>query len=230
MGVVQSNRVLPLHRTAEQERLLPHAAIQSITMGIRFGASKYAIGYIHQFNFSMSRDVKPVYQIEPYMNILGDSVNAAGVGSTFENIEFNEDTPYYPGEMIEMIPGKMQPISLNLSRYSLYTGNLMAAVMRSTGGGVFDDEAKAPNLQEGDAVPKPAIEYVNILQQSRPFDIYQIFVSPTNGKVIWGRKFGGCWFTEIGEEVPDSDQNAPILENGTVSVTYVRPLTSSLPD
>jgi hypothetical protein len=69
---------------------------------------------------------------------------------------------------------------------------------------------------------------VNILQQVRPFEIYQIFVSPLTGAVLWGRKFGGCWLTSVGEVTPESDKNEPILENGEITATYVRPLSSSI--
>jgi hypothetical protein len=145
--------------------------------------------------------------------------------STFSARPFDENTTFWPGEAIEVIPGKMGQIDITLDRYALYTGNLMAAVLRATGGGVYDSTPVAPNLQESAAT---VIKYINILQQVRPFDLYQIYVSPMNGAVLWGRKFGGCWLTELGETAPESDKNEPILENGKVLATYIRPLTSSI--
>jgi hypothetical protein len=119
----------------------------------------------------------------------------------------------------------MGPVEITLDRYALYTANLMAAVSRATGGGVYDNVETAPNLQES---ADPVIKYVNILQQVRPFEMYQIFVSPITGSVLWGRKFGGCWFNSIGEKTPESDKNEPVMENGKIQVTYIRPLTSSI--
>ena len=49
-----------------------------------------------------------------------------------------------------------------------------------------------------------------------------------SGDVLWGRKFGGCWFTSIGEKTPESDKNEPVLENGKIQATYLRPLTSNV--
>lgn len=221
---VQGNRLLPLHNLNESATT-PHASIQSITMGIRIGDQKYAIGYVHKFTFEMRRENKTIYQIEPYPDVRGDDTVASGILSTFTSREFDENTSYWPGEPIEVVPGKMGQITVNLHRYALYTANLMAAVARATGSGVYNQVSQPPNLQESAA---SVIKYVNILQQVRPFDIYQIFVSPLTGAVLWGRKFGGCWFSRVGETVPDSDRNEPILEEGEVHATYIRPLTSSL--
>ena len=221
---VNGNRMLPLHNINEDAQT-PHASIQSITMGLRFGDQKYAIGYIHKFNFDMKRDNKTIYQIEPYPDVLGDDSSAAGITSQFTPVEFNEDTQYWPGEPVEIIPGKMGAIELTLDRYALYTANIMAATLRATGGAVYDDADVPPHLQEDE---NPVIKYVNILQQVRPFDIYQIFVSPLTGGVLWGRKFGGCWFSSVGETTPESDKNEPVMENGKIHVTYIRPLTSSI--
>ena len=221
---VEGRRLLPLHSINENARA-PHATIQSITMGIRIGTQKYAIGFVHKFTFDMKRDNKTIYQIEPYPDVLGDDAVPSGITSVFTSAEFNEDTTYWPGEPVEVIPGKMGVIEITLDRYSLYTANLLAAVLRATGGGVYDSTASPPHLQES---AEPVIKYVNILQQVRPFDIYQIFVSPISGAVLWGRKFGGCWFSSVGETTPESDKNEPVLENGKVQATYIRPLSSSI--
>ena len=221
---VSGGRMLPLHNYNETDVATPHAAIQSITMGVRFGSGKYAIGYIHKFSFEMKRDNKTIWQVEPYPNILGDDAAASLIPTgTFPNQVFSENTSYWPGEAIEVIPGKMGVIDITLDRYSVYTANLMAAMMRSTGAGVYDATPQAPHVTES---AEWSINYVSILQQVRPFDIYQIFVSPVTGTVVWGRKFGGCWFTSIGETTPESDKNEPILENGKIQATYLRPLTT----
>lgn len=221
---VQGSRLLPLHNINESATT-PHSSIQSITMGIRIGNQKFAIGYINKFSFEMNRDQKTIYQIEPYPDVMGDDSSPAGIATSFTSRRFDENTRYWPGEAIEVIPGKMQPLKLTLERYSLYTSNLMAAVARASGSGVYDPTEVAPNLQE----TAPAIiKYISILQQVRPFDIYQIFVSPITGGVLWGRKFGGCWFTKIGEVSPDAEKNEPLLEQGEIQATYIRPLTSSI--
>lgn len=219
---VQGNRLLPLYNQ-NVNAVTPHSSIQSITMGIRIGSQKFAIGYIHKFSFSMERDNKPVFQVEPYPDVKGDDSSAAGMSSTFTPRVFDENTSYWPGEAIEIIPGKMKPLTLTLHRYSLYTANLLAAINRASGSGVYDGLEVPPNLMETDT---PVIKYVSILQQVRPFDIYQIFVSPITGGVLWGRKFGGCWITKIGETVPESDKNEPIMEEGEIAATYIRPITN----
>jgi len=231
---VPGSRLLPIHQSPAWSDPttvnVPHSAIQSITMGIRVGGQKFALGYIHKFSFDMKRDNKPIYQIEPYPDIFGDATaTPSGIsGNQFDDGIFNEETGYWPGEAIEIIPGKMGVIEIKLNRYSLYTGNLMSAMMRATGSGVYENSTQlSPNIADTEATDK-ALYYISILQQVRPFDIYQIFVSPITGGALWGRKFGGCWFSTIGEEAPDSDKNEPIIENGTVQATYVRPLTSSL--
>jgi len=222
---VPGSRLLPLHNV-DESATTPHSVIQSITMGIRIGSNKYAIGAIHKFSFRMERDAKPIYQIEPYPDVRGDDTSASGLGGAFASAEFDEDTTYWPGEAIEVIPGKMGPINITLHRYVLYTANLMAAVLRATGSGVYDSNPVAPNLKTSESA---VIKYVNILQQVRPFDVYQFFVSPITGKVLWGRKFGGCWIKNLGETSPESDRNEAILEEGELMATYIRPLTSSLP-
>jgi len=221
---VQASRLLPLHNINEDANV-PHASIQSITMGVRIGDQKYPIGYIHKFSFDMKRDNKTIYQIEPYPDVLVYPGNATGLATTFTSAEFNEDTAYWPGEAIEIIPGKMGVIDITLDRYALYTGNLMSAMMRATGSGNYDTTDTTPNIDES---ADEIIKYVNILQQVRPFEIYQIFVSPISGGVLWGRKFGGVWFNSIGETSPESDKNEPILEGGKMQATYIRPLSSSV--
>lgn len=222
---VSGGRILPLHNYNETDVNTPHNAIQSITMGIRVGVNKYAIGYIHSFQFDMKRDAKPIWQVEPYPDILGDDTAASGIPvGTFANRVFDENTSYWPGEAIEVIPGKMGQLELTIDRYSVYTANLMAAMARATGSGVYDSTPQAPHVQQDS---QWSINYVSILQQVRPFDIYQIFVSPVTGTVTWGRKFGGCWFSSIGEKTPESDKNDPILENAKVVATYIRPLTTT---
>lgn len=221
---VQGNRLLPLHNINPNSNA-PHSSIQSITMGIRIGNQKFAIGYIHKWSFTMERAEKTIFQIEPYPDVRGDDSSPAGIASVYTARKFDENTTYWPGEAIEVIPGKMNPVKITLHRYALYTGNLLAAISRATGSGVYDGSEVPPNIQETE---EPVIKYVNILQQVRPFDIYQTFVSPVTGGVLWGRKFGGCWFTKIGETSAESDKNEPILEEGEISATYIRPLSSSI--
>ena len=223
---VQGNRLLPLHN-ANEDAVTPHSVIQSITMSIRIGTQQFAIGMIDKFTVSMKRANKTIYQIEAYPDVRGDveGGTVAGISSSYTPRQFDEQTTYWPGEPVEVIPGKMGDIDVTLDRYALYTANLLAAVTRATGSGVYDGVPVAPNLQES---AQAVIKYVNILQQVRPFDLFQIFVSPVTGGVLWGRKIGGCWFEEIGETIPASNENGPIMENGKIKATYIRPLSSSL--
>ena len=225
---VDPSRILPISSNDSSGKY-PQAAIQSITMGIRIGDDQYAIGYIHQFQFEQKRENKTIWQIEPYPDVLGDSeVNpsggtASGTNKTFNSQVFDSGTTYWPGEAVEVIPGKMGAIEITLNRYMLYTSNIMAAVLRASASGVYNAAAVSPNIDPATSTTN-AIQYVSILQQVRPFDIYQIFISPQDGSLLWGRKFGGCWFSSWGEKTPESDKNEPILEEGKVVAKYIRPL------
>lgn len=218
-------RVLPINRAKgtggyNEGDPYPKAAMQSVTMGVRVGASNYAIGYVHEFNWNMDRDNAVLHQIEPFPN------GTFGTTGTF-GVDFFESN-YWPGEPIEIIPGKVGGVSITLNRYSLYTSNLLASVFRlqekldgSPVGNIEEDvDGMTDPVNMDGTAPN---NYVSLIQQVRPVDLYQVFYSPYDGSLIFGRKFEECWFSSIGEDIPTSDENGPILENGELLATRVRP-------
>jgi len=196
---------------------VPKAAMQSITMAVRFGDGKqFAIGYVQQFKWTMTRDKEILHQIEAYPNGTFESATnlaTARFGQTF----------YWPGEPIEVIPGKVNGVDITLSRYALYSSNLLRSLMRIDGAGTEDTEQIQNNneIQYTGALQNP---YVSLIQQVRPVYIYQQFLSPTVGTIVFGRVFEECWFTDIGEDIPTAEKNGPILENGTLTATRIRPI------
>jgi len=213
-----ANRVLPLNNRFVNESI-PKAAIQSITMAMRVGPQKFAIGYIHEFGWDADRDVKALHQMEPYPDGTFDGA------ATLENNIFGQTT-YWPGEPVEIIPGKIDVITLTLKRYALYTSNLLAALMRINAAGTEDgDVLPVDNSVVNDV--QAVNQYVTLIQQVRPVEVYQMYISPATGQVVFGRKFEECWFTKIGETIPDADTNEPILEEGELKASRIRPFYTS---
>lgn len=215
-----ANRVLPINYAASRDNLngsVPKTAIQSITMAVRVGPSQMAIGYIQEFGWSADRDVKMLHQIEPYPN--GTFNNQATLGG----VDFF-DSLYWPGEPVEGVPGKVDGITVTLKRYALYTSNLLAALTRLCGAGTEDADIPVTN----DAVNNTSDvnRYVTLIQQVRPIDIYQMYISPVTGAIVFGRKFEECWFTKLGETIPAAETNEPILEDGEMKATRLRPYSS----
>jgi len=220
-----TSRIFPLNwatgaggRVQDTDRI-PKAAIQSITMAVRFGDGKqFAIGYIHEFNWSMRRDAQVLHQIEPYPN--GTFENATNLATA----KFGE-TFYWPGEPIEVIPGKVGGIDITLNKYALYTSNLLRSLLSIDGAGT-EHTTGIQNNSDIHYTGDLQNEYVSLIQQVRPVYIYQQFISPTTGQVIFGRVFEECWFTDIGEEIPQAPQNGPILERGKLMATRLRPVVA----
>lgn len=204
---------------------VPKTVIQSVTMAVRIGNGQYAIGYVHEFNFKMDRDAKPVYQIEPYPN----GTFAAGL-LDYDSVSNFLDSTYWPSEVIEVIPGKVGPVTLTLNRYALYSSNLLASTLRIENAGTESGVDGEPEEFAGDINLNGTVanRYVSLVQQIRPIDIHQIYISPKTGKPIFGRTFQECWFTSLGETIPTSEENGPILENGELMVTRVRPFPIEL--
>jgi len=215
--MANANRVLPINYATTKSNLegsIPKVAIQSITMAIRIGDQQFAIGYIQEFGWSADRDVKTLHQIEPYPD--GTFNNQATLGG----VDFHQSS-YWPGEPVEGVPGKIDGIKITLKRYALYTSNLLAALTRISGAGNYDADPVATNAEVNDVVN--VNRYVSLIQQVRPFDIYQMYISPVTGAPVFGRKFEECWFTTMGEEIPTAETNEPILENGELTAVRLRP-------
>jgi hypothetical protein len=218
-----TSRIFPLNwATGAGGRVLdtdniPKAAIQSITMAVRFGDGKqFAIGYVQQFKWSMKREAQVLHQIEPYPNGTFESATnlaTAKFGQTF----------YWPGEPIEVIPGKVGGVEITLSRYALYSSNLLQSLLSIDGAGTNNPAPIQNNNQVHYSGPFQN-PYVSLIQQVRPVYIYQQFLAPTTGNVVFGRVFEECWFTDVGEEIPTAETNGPILENGVLMATRLRPI------
>ena len=215
------SRILPINRAKagggwdESSGALPKAAIQSVTMSVRIGDNKYAIGYIQKFSWKMSRENQTLHQIEAYPN------GTFGGGGEWGSKGFN-DSSYFPGEAIEVVPGKQPAIDVTLGRYALYTSNLLSSVLRSDGAGTEDAAGVATNADIN--IKSGNIAYISMLQQVRPVDIYQIYYSPVDGTPIFGRLFEECWFKDYGETIPEAAKNEAILEDATLTATRIRPL------
>lgn len=196
----------------------PRAAIQSITMAIRFGEKKYAIGYIKKFGWSTKRDAETLHQIEAYPN---GTFSGGASGPALGTVGFS-GSKYWPGEPVEVVPGKIDAIDIEIERYVLYSSNLLRSLLSIDGAGT---EHKDPiqNNEDIHYSGDKQNEYVSLIQQTRPVYIYQTYISPVNGKIVYGRVFEECWFTDIGEEIADADKNEAVYEAGKLTATRMRP-------
>jgi len=211
-----ASRVLPISNK-NANSTIPTAAIQSITMAIRVGSGKFSIGYVNEFGWDATRDVKSVHQIEPYPD--GTFDNQADLTSAFGS------TAYWPGEPVEVIPGKIDVVTITLKRYVLYTSNLLAACMRLEAAGTEGTGIKSILNSDVNDVSN-VNQYVSLIQQVRPIELYQMFISPTTGQVVFGRKFEECWFTKIAETIPTGENNEAILEDGELKCARIRPFSN----
>ena len=204
---------------------IPKAAVQSITMSVRFGPQgNKAIGYIKKFSWKVTRDNSTLHQIEAYPNGTFDGSN--GGDTAYLNAQ------YFPGEAIEVIPGKQPAIEISLERYCLYTSSLLSALDLYSAGSEATStysqaqyNATAFTVTSGDGLNNRP-NYVSLLQQVRCIDITQIYTNPIDGSVIFGRVFEECWFKEYGETVPDADKNEAVIESATLTCPRVRPYKS----
>ena len=227
------SRITPLNYSADFRKsednpdndVIPNSVIQSITMGVRTGDPQFggihALGYIQQFDFSQNRDSTPVYQIEPFPHQGSIAGNVLGSNYGFETSD------YWPNELIEIIPGKSQPLSININRCTLYTNNLLSAMMYLNAAGTEDTEppqATLPGLNEVATSQSDYNRYVSIIQQVRPLLIQQFFINPVTFKPIFGRQFEGVWITTMSEAVGDSAVNAPVIEQMKAVAARVRPI------
>jgi hypothetical protein len=212
-----TNRVLPISNKNANSSI-PKAAIQSITMAIRVGSGKFAIGYVNEFGWDATRDVKSIHQIEPYPD--GTFDNSKTLAHSFGS------TNYWPGEPVEVIPGKVDVVTITLKRYVLYTSNLLAACMRLEAAGTEEGDSKKATLNSEVNNVTSVNKYVSLIQQVRPIELYQMYISPTTGQVVFGRRFEECWFTKIAETIPTGENNEAILEDGELKCARIRPYSN----
>jgi hypothetical protein len=198
---------------------MPRAAMQSITMSLRFGQHDMAIGYVQNFNWSMERQATPYHQIEAYPDgtFGGGNLATAEFGTSY----------YWPGEPVEVIPGKVGGIQITLGKIAFYSANMLRTLLTIHGAGTASqngDTGLTAGQQDLIHYTGPLQnEYVSAIQQVRPIYIHQIFLSPTTGVPVFGRTFQECWFTNIAEVIPDAATNGAIIENATLLATRMRP-------
>lgn len=197
--------------------------IQSITMGIRIGKDEAAeLGYVQSFAWNITRGSSELYQIEPVPD-------ATGLGSSMSLSTTPEflSSKYWPGEVIEVIPGKQGAASLTLSRCTLYSSSLLSALMYLQDAGNIGNtpaSAERQNLQGISA--NEFRNFVTLVQQVRPVYVKQIFLNPISGKLVFGRVFEECWIEDMKENIPDASENKVIIEEMTLKATRIRPLDS----
>lgn len=223
-------RIFPINRknaagnVDDNSFRVPKAAMQSITMSLRFGVKDMAIGYIQSFNWTQERAATPYHQIEAYPN-------GTFGGGSIATADFMT-SQYWPGEVCEVVPGKVGPININLSKIAFYSSNLLRSLLTINSAGT---EEKAPYLPPTDnnVIHYDSADgqnnYVTAIQQVRPIYIKQMFISPITGTVVFGRTFEECWFTNISEQIPEAGTNAAVIETATLMATRIRPYVLTPP-
>lgn len=209
--------VLPIGRAggaaADPQSLAElNSALPVLSLGVRAGDRELALGYIKQITRSHERRNEAVLQLEPYAGTLFPEGSGDNSAAQFQTSE------YFPGERAEVVPGPVTTEQVALQRTTLYTSTLFEAVVRANGAGInnIDEDLGVNELTSG----SKSLRYMNVLQQVRPVDIYEIYVSPLDGGILWGVKYLDCWFNNMNRSV-NTDGNT-ILEDQTLEVTRTR--------
>jgi len=196
--------------------------VTHIQLGVRVGQDvNVALGFIQGFNWSIDRPVTEVHQIEPIPD---------GTFSSDISIKSNDGlfkTKYYPGEVIELIPGKQGAVSIDISRCVLYGSNIMSALMFIEKAGTEElkiGSKEASKFDPADSASSASFaQYVTLIQQVRPVYIKQIIINPVNGKAAYGRVFEDVWIESMSEEQVTADKNEPLVESIKAKATRIRP-------
>lgn len=206
-----SDNILPLGNipSAEANDLLT-SALPVLTLGIRGRDGDTPIGYAQSIDRTHTRKVEAILQLEPYVD--GTFASGSNSSPTFKAAgQLHQISSYYPGERVEVVPGPITDEKVKLSRTVLYTSTLMEALMRIHFG------TKEEGVNKGQHI-------VSLVQQTRPFTIFEIYVSPLDGKVIWGIKYNGAFAHELPRSVKVDGTN--IIEDISFEVTNTRFYTS----
>ena len=196
--------------------------VTGISLGVRVGQDvDIAIGFIQSLSWSIDRPVTEIHQIEPIPD---------GTFSSQVSIDKNPglfNTKYYPGEVIELIPGKQGAVALSLSRCVLFGSNLLSALMYIEKAGTEENTVGAAEAQSFDPTKsehnKYFAQYVTLIQQVRPVYVKQIMINPVDGSVAYGRVFEDVWIESMSEEQVTADTNSPIIESISAKATRIRP-------
>lgn len=120
----RSNRPSPLSP-------IPDTAVSVLSISIRAGKRKHAIGFVQSLTFNVTREVEEYYEIVPYPpNDFGK------LTSLFNNQSLNESIDF-EGEPTLLIPGVQNPVTATLRRPMIYSANAMEALFKASGGGEF---------------------------------------------------------------------------------------------
>jgi hypothetical protein len=204
---MSADNILPIGNipSAESNDLLT-SALPVLTLGIRSSDGDTPIGYCEGITRTHTRKVEPVLQLEPYVD--GTFSNGSNASATFkEQGQIHQTSTYYPGERVEVVPGPITDEKVQLSRTVLYTSTMIEALMRTHFG------------EAGEGVNKGQ-DIVSLVQQTRPFTIFEIYVSPLDGKIIWGIKYNNCFATNMPRTVKIEDTK--IMEEIEFEVTNCR--------
>ena len=196
--------------------------VTHIQLGVRVGQDvNIALGFIQGFNWSIDRPVTEVHQIEP----IPDGTFSSSVKIKSNDGLFN--TKYYPGEVIELIPGKQGAVSIDISRCVLYGSNILSALMFIEKAGTEESKigsAEASSFDPTDSTSSGSFaQYVTLIQQVRPVYIKQIILNPVSGEVAYGRVFEDVWIESMSEEQVTADKNEPLVESIKAKATRIRP-------
>jgi len=186
------------------------SALPVLSLGIRTGAGDTPLGYTQSIARTHTRKVEAVYQLEPYADGTFKEQDASLNAGVNANIQ---DALYWPGERIEVVPGPITDEKVKLGRTALYSSSLFEALMRANIG-----PSQKANIN--DNTGGVANHFVTALQQVRPFQIYEIYVSPLNGDIFWGIKYVDCFATAIPRSVKRDDTT--IMEEIDFEVTRSR--------
>jgi hypothetical protein len=197
---------LPINSQSAQTNSDLKNALLVITMGVRVGDQVKTVGYIQELDRVHTRKNTHIKQLEPYVN--------GTFGGNSGDIDFNK-SEYFPGETVEVAPGPLDEETVKITRTTLVTSTMFEAFMRAGGGGSLQDGA----VSDVNDVTQTN-RYVSLLQQVRPIDIYEMYISPIDKTVIWGLKYEDCWFRDMARTVKINE--AVIIENATLDVTRTR--------
>lgn len=199
-------KTLPINDQNATSNAQLKKALLTITMGVRVGPTFKSIGYIQELDRSHKRTNTHLKQLEPYPN--------GTFGGSGADVNFN-DSEYFPGETVEVAPGVLGDETITVKRAVLFTSTMFEAFMRAGGGGVNEDGIPAADINNLDN------RYVSLLQQTRPIDIVEMYISPIDGKVIWGVRYEDCWFQDLSRNV-SAGKESTIIESSILDVTRTR--------
>lgn len=145
------------------QALNPPDTYTRTTHSIRIIAGNTTVGLIQAWAPTMSRAVTPIYEL---------------------NI-FTSGRPY------ENIPGNLQNLSIQVSRYDLWTERMETAF-------------GTPDL------------YM-LSNQKSPFAVQEEWTKPNNSREIW--RYEGCWFENIGRSFRSDDQRL-VMVNATLRYLF----------